>query len=110
MKPFYVPIFTQPTIGEMLKDQEMNKGHRFVGGRSVLPPAIPTLAEVGITHSMSSRAQKIASVQRGYVRYKKLARLRVKIYAFLMVWCSRFIVPGIKNGNWFNNSFIHTLG
>ena len=53
-------------MGEMLRDQEMNKGRLKQGIE--LPQshdattAIPTLAEVGITKSMSSRAQKIASV------------------------------------------------
>ncbi len=49
-------------MGEMLRDQEMNKGEagQFTGGSTARPPAPPTLAEVGITKSMSSRAQKIA--------------------------------------------------
>jgi hypothetical protein len=53
-------------MGEMLREQEMNKGQLKQG--SELPQshdattAIPTLAEVGIIHSMSSRAQKIAKI------------------------------------------------
>lgn len=49
-------------MGEMLKEQEMNKGHKFTGGNTPRPPAIPTLSEIGITKSMSSRAQKIADI------------------------------------------------
>ena len=42
-------------MGEMLRDQEMNKG---AATPSHDERALPTLSEVGITHSMSSRAQK----------------------------------------------------
>jgi len=46
-------------MGEMLTAQDMNKG---AATPSHGDSALPTLAEVGITYSMSSRAQKIASV------------------------------------------------
>jgi len=45
----------------MLRDQEMNLGGPpIITGRMARPVKPPTLAEVGITKSMSSRAQKIA--------------------------------------------------
>ncbi len=52
-------------MGEMLGEQEMNPGGD--------PPlasreGLPTLADVGITYSMSSRAQKIASVDWSFMR------------------------------------------
>jgi hypothetical protein len=47
----------------MLKEQEMNKGAMGIGkAPSRNDSALPTLADVGITYSMSSRAQKIAGV------------------------------------------------
>jgi len=56
-----IRIRAERKMGEMLRDQEMQKPGQYQQasrGASV----VPTLAEVGITHSMSSRAQKIASV------------------------------------------------
>jgi len=50
-------------MGEMFRDQEMNTGAMGIGkapsrnGRTT-----PTLADVGITYSMSSQAQKLAGV------------------------------------------------
>ncbi len=51
-------------LSEMLREQEMNKGGGDTSTGSMVRPvqATSTLAEVGITKSMSSRAQKIASV------------------------------------------------
>jgi len=52
-----IRIRAERRMGEMLRDQEMNKG----GGDTSTPRTergVPTLAEIGITYSMSSRAQK----------------------------------------------------
>jgi len=59
-----IRIRAERRMGEMLREQEMNKGGGDTSTGSMVRPvqAIPTLAEVGITKSMSSRAQKIASV------------------------------------------------
>jgi len=61
-----IRIRAERRMGEMLKEQEMQTGGdarkiatRSHGATEQIPP---TLAEVGITKSMSSRAQKIASV------------------------------------------------
>lgn len=60
-----IRIRAERRMGEMLREQEMNKGgkgeqapYRSHGATGITP----TLAEVGITKSMSSRAQRIASV------------------------------------------------
>ena len=47
-------------MGEMLRDQEMQKAGEHWQKRSYGATVTPTLAEVGITKSISSRAQKIA--------------------------------------------------
>ena len=52
-------------MGEMLRDQEMNKGgepEKETYQSHDATSRTPTLSEVGITKSMSSRAQKIAAV------------------------------------------------
>ena len=48
----------------MLREQEMNKGggDTSTGNMALQVQAIPTLAEVGITRMMSSKAQKIGYV------------------------------------------------
>ena len=48
-------------MGEMLQEQEMQKPGQYQQASQGASVA-PTLAEVGITRMMSSRAQKIASV------------------------------------------------
>lgn len=61
-----LPPTTRKYNPSMLRDQEMNKGYRFAGGSTARPP-VPTLADVGITKSMSSRAQKIIQRTRGRI-------------------------------------------
>ena len=52
-----IRIRAERRMGEMLRDQEMNKGAATPSRGAIA--SIPTLAEMGITLSMSSRAQKI---------------------------------------------------
>ncbi len=54
-------IRAERRMGEMLRDQEMQKPGQYQQ-RSHGATLAPTLAEVGITKSMSSRAQTISSV------------------------------------------------
>ena len=56
-----IRIRAERRMGEMLRDQEMQKPGQYQQGSHGATLA-PTLAEVGITKSMSSRAQTISSV------------------------------------------------
>ncbi len=56
-----IRIRAERRMGEMLRDQEMQKPRQYQQA-SRRERLAPTLKEVGITYSMSSRAQKIASV------------------------------------------------
>ncbi len=56
-----IRIRAERRMGEMLTEQEMQKPGQYQQ-RSQGATLVPTLAEVGITYSMSSRVQKIANV------------------------------------------------
>ena len=56
-----IRIRAERRMGEMLRDQEMQKPGQYQQA-SLGERLAPTLADIGITYSMSSRAQKIASV------------------------------------------------
>ena len=57
-----IKLLAERKAGEMLRDMEMNKGTRL-GGNIVQPPGDePTLSEIGVSKSQSSRWQAVASV------------------------------------------------
>ena len=59
-----IKVRAERRAGEMMRDMEKNTGNKgqFTGSTIVVPPAPPTLAEMGISKNESSRWQKLAAV------------------------------------------------
>ena len=59
-----IKVRAERRAGEMMRDMEKNTGNKgqFTGSTIVVPPAPPTLADMGISKNESSRWQKLAAV------------------------------------------------